>query len=343
MIKEECDKTGVIETPAVLSTLLKLWTATKDEEKALKVLKNLQIQYPSFKVDAYKIIDLATLLITKDRFEDANALIDSLVPCRDENISFMSKNVWQLLNAASEYGAKHDKTENIAKRFLEILNGKGYCELSNTILGTIIKEYLHKKEIDEAIKTFEKYVMEYKKTPQTLGILTFLIESSDNEDTLKMLNISKDQSIAYIQQVVDLIKTAHGSRKANVNVILAFACTGEEQVVRKILMDPNVEFDSNTLLKSIEYLKNRSKIDVVVILARSGRNLNHPCLNEEKLYEFLLNDFVKTNDHESAIRLYEEIRKSDTSVVSTFFLKTLVKLLKKNNQKLPHLFFSIRK
>lgn len=66
-IKKQCDRAGVLETPAKLSSLLKLWTATKDELNALKVLRNLQGKHPNYRVDTNKLVDLATLLVSKDR------------------------------------------------------------------------------------------------------------------------------------------------------------------------------------------------------------------------------------------------------------------------------------
>lgn len=60
---------------------------------------------------------------------------------------------------------------------------------------------------------------------------------------------------------------------------------GREKTVRNILLDPNVKFNSNNLIKSIQYLRNLSKIEVVILLVRSAKNLNHPHLMENRLYE----------------------------------------------------------
>lgn len=216
-IKEECDKTGVVETPAMLSTSLKLWTAVKDEDNALKTLQQLQTKHPNFRVDTYKIVDLATLLLSKNRLDDAKALINKLHPYKGPRASYMSKNVWLLLNAASEYSVKHGMDDSLTGYFLRTLIGKGYCEHSNTLLGTVIKEYLEKKRIHEAVATFEHYVKEYQKTPHCVSLLTVLIELS-NSDNISECDVSRDEAIEYIQRVIDLVKEIHGTENANVNV-----------------------------------------------------------------------------------------------------------------------------
>lgn len=331
-IKEECDKTGVVETPAMLSTLLKLWTAVKNEDNALKTLQQLQTKHPNFKVDEYKIIDLATLLLSKDRLDDTKTLINKLHPIKGSKTSYMSSNVWTFLNTASEYSVKHGMHDSLTGYFLKTLIGKGYCEHSNTLLGTVIKEYLEKKRIHEAVATFEHYVKEYQKTPQCVSLLTILIELS-NSDDISRFDVSRQEAIEYIQRVIDLTKEIHGTENANVNVILSFALAGNENQLRKILLNPVVKFNSDILLNSIKYLKNRSKINAVVSIARCARGLHS--LNGEKLYEFLLDDFVRSNDYASAIELYEEIQQNESKLVSRKFNRTLADLLAKNNQPLP--------
>ena len=114
---------------------------------------------------------------------------------------------------------------------------------------------------------------------------------------------------------------------------MAFALAGNENQLRKILLNPVVKFNTDILYNSIKYLKNRSKISAVVSIARCARGLQS--LSEEKLYEFLLDDFVRSNDYASAIELYEEIQQNESKLVSRKFNRTLADLLAKNNQPLP--------
>lgn len=333
-MKEQCDKNGVIETPAVLSTLIKLWTATKNPDKALDVLRTLQTKHPNFKLDSHKVVDLATLLITESRVEHAEKLINDLPKWKNKSITYISNNLWRLLDAAVHYGVENSSTENMAGKFLKKLIDKGYCEHSNTLLGCVIKEYLEKKQIREAIAAFEQYVNMYQKTPQTLSLLTLLIELSNDEKSSEY-SLSKEEAVEYLQQMIELLRQIHGTENTNVNIILAFACAGNEQQLRKILMNPVVRFNTDVLLKSLNYLKGRARIEAVVALARSARGLQHESLDEEKLYEFLLSDFVRTNDYAAAIRLYEHMQNDDSSLISKKFSRTLSDLLVKNNQPIP--------
>lgn len=335
-VKKQCDQTGVVETPAVLSTLMKLWTATENPDKALDVFHKLKEQHPKFNLDSYKVIDLATLLINKMRIDDAKQLITDMPQCESKGkfIANLGSNIWHLLNASSQYSIKKCDDENTAGQFLQLLIEKGYAEHSNALLGTVIKEYLDKKKIHEAVATFQQYVTEYQKTPQSLSLLTLLIEIS-NDDNRLGFPMTKQEAIEYMQKVIDLLRTVHGTENSNVSLILAFACAGKEQQLRKILMNPMVKFNVDILLKSLDYLKDRAKIEAIVALARSARGLNHTDLEEEKLYEILLSDFVRKNDYAAAIRLYEQIQCQESGVISRKFHKTLVDLLVKNEQPIP--------
>lgn len=333
-VKKMCDQGGVLETPAMLSTLLKLYTATNNADKALEVLKTLQNKHSVFNVDSYKLIDLATLLISEFRIEDAQRFIEDLPPTKDKRNSYISSNIWHLLNTASEFSVKNCNDENMAGKFLNILAKKGYCDVSNKLLGTVVKEYLDKKDIRAAVAAFESFVKQHKKTPQSVSLLIILIELSNKENDSEF-SVSREESIKLLQHVIELMKGVHESENVNVNIILAFACAGNEQQLRKILMNPAVKFNGDRLLKDLEYLKSRNKIKAVVAVARSAKGLQHTALNEEKMYEFLLGDFVRTNDYESALQLYEELQQDDSTLISKKFHRTLVDLLEKNNQPLP--------
>lgn len=333
-VKKKCDQVGVLETPAMLAMQLSLWTATKNLDKALQVLTNLKRKHPSFKIDSFKFINLAKEMIASDRLEDAVKLIESMERYKSDNLETLSHNIWHLLNTANEYAVKHSKQENVAESLLKILVDKGYCEYSKALLGTVVKEHLEKKQIHEAVAAFEQSVMQYKQTPQTLTLLTTLIEISNSDDA-RSSPLSKDEAIEYIQRVIDLIKSVHGTENANVNVILSFACTGNEQQLRKIFMNPTIKFNPDILIKSLDYMKDLSKIEAVVAIARSARGLQHTCLEEDKLYELLLSGFVRTNDFTSAIQLFEQLERDDNSLISKNFCNRLAELLKKNSQTLP--------
>lgn len=334
-VKMQCDQTGVIETPAILSTLIKLWTATDNVDKALDVFRTLKEHHPNFSLDSYKVIDLATLLINKSRLDDARQLIVDLPPYKStKSITSLTKNIWQLLSAAAQYSVEKGINDNVSEQLLRVLIEKRYAEHTNTLLGAVIKEHLDKNEIHKAIAVFKQYATDYQKTPQTTTLLTLLIEIS-NDEKCSEYSLTKPEAVEYLQEIIDLVKTVHGSENANVSVIVAFASAGKEEQLRKILMNPAVNINIDILLKTLNYLKDRAKIEVIVALARSARGLNHACLEEEKLYEILLSDYVRRNDYAAAVQLYEQIQCNDSGVISRKFNKTLVDLLVRNSQPIP--------
>lgn len=202
-------------------------------------------------VDTYKIIDLATLLVSKGRVDDTLKLIDKMGQCKDRNVSHFSVNIEQLLNAISEYGAKYATEENITRKILEKLKDRGYCEYTNTLLGNVIKEFFNKENIHDAVASFEQYAKQYRKTPQSFNLLTLLIELWNYAKTSEYF-IDKQETVEYIQKVVNLMKEI-GTENANLSVILAFALAGYEQQLRKILLNTTVRFNPQALLNNLSY------------------------------------------------------------------------------------------
>lgn len=332
-IKQKCDETGVIETPSILSSTLKLCMAKGDVDKAIKVLNTLESKHPRFKVDAYKRIDLLTLLITKDRLDEAKEMAAKYPQNRSNTVGF-SQNVWNLLNMASQYGTKNGTQESISAEFLDVLIKKGYCEPSKTLYGTVVKEHLDKHDIMKAIETFEHCVTNYRKTPQLLTLLISLVDMV-NSNKASDFGLSNEKAVESLQHVINLAKQVHGPENANVNVIMAFASLGRVQQLRKILINPDIKFNDQLLMKNIEHLKNQSKTDVVLTIARSARGLNYASLSEEKLYEMVLSHYVRKNDCESAVDLFENMQIDTETPISKKFCITLTELLTKNKKSLP--------
>lgn len=146
------------------------------------------------------------------------------------------------MNATAEYDAKHATQKNIAAKFLTKLKEHGFCHYTNILLGTVLKEFMDKKNVHDAFATIEHFAKHYRKTPQYLNLLTLLVQLSNSENNSEY-SASKEETVEYIQRVSDCIKDIHGTENADVNVILLFALAGYEQQLSKILINPTVKFN----------------------------------------------------------------------------------------------------
>lgn len=338
-IEKKCKVANATYTPQMLSTCVKLWTATKDSNQAITDLEELQNMHQNFKIHEYKIVDLMTLLIDENRLEKAYEILSNSSHCKAPDLESLSKHIRQLLSAVCDYAIRNNITENMSQQMLNELLKKHFCKRSNVVLGAVIQEYLDKKQLQKAIEAFEEFATKYQVTPQLLKLLIILIEQSnatENENNSSInFDINKKQAVDYLQRIFDILNTLYDAKKANVKILLGFACAGSEQQLQKLLKDPSEKFDKKTLENGLKNLRDLGRVDAIIAIARSARGLQYSILDEENLYDLLMSHFEQKNDFKSAIQLYEELVKDSDHRVSKQFNRIFKNLLVKNNQKLP--------
>lgn len=335
-IEKMFDEVGVQETAVYLARSIQLHTDLGDIHKAVECWKKLQMNYSSFKIDAFKLIDLASLLIKNDEYDEAVAVLNSIETGRVEKIiDNVVHNVVGLLTAAREYAVRHAKSENISGQLMEILSKKKLCKTSNVNLGQIVKEFLDKKDLPNAITYHRKFAEKYNETPQALSLIIELIKILDLGDKPNDFQIKKSEATEYLQNVLDANTSVHGSSRANVQLILALAFNRKDNQLRKLMLKPNIKFNSEHLIESLNYFKGKNQIDIVITIARSVRDLTHTGLSETLLFEILLSWFVKDNDYESAIQFYKELLVQNDVVLPKALAQKFVAFLERNEQEIP--------
>lgn len=342
-IRRKCEEAGTAQTPGYIINLLKLWISVENEDKALETYEIFKAKRIRDKrSNTHTIIDLATLLLKKDRLDDAMRLINELGECKASTMytRLVNHNASFLLNAAADYSVRKHYKENLAEIFFNILIEKGYCDYSNNFLNSIIKEHINKKQTQEAIDTFTRFANQYRKTPRCVPLLTHLIEleetARENDDTTAEFGLSKEKVRNNIQAIIDLMSVIHGPENSNTNLISAFACAGKSEPIRKIFSFDGIQFDKMKLLEHMKYVENDLKIKAAITITHSTQGMGKTFFNIEHLYEFVLNDFVLSNDYKAALQFYKEIQLHKYGkYISKNFYKTFVELLVKNKQPLP--------
>lgn len=337
-VYEKCEKANVIATAAFVAMCIQYWTLKENANNALREYERLRNTYQTFKLDEYKVVDLMTLLIDKDRLNEAYDVLDK-APRGAKRLDRISKNIWCLLNAASNHAHRHQQSDNLAEQMLEALVQKGYCQHSNKHLSVIIKEYLDKNDIHRAVEKFEAFAKAHKSLPYLLTFLTTLIRAANEEATadacLEKFQIDKEQALDYIQRIIDIALTQRSPASVNANILMAFACAGNESQVRKILLNPDIDLNAEQLTKAVEYLATRGQVDGVLVLARAARGTQYASLSQSTIQEALIAHYEMKNDYEAAIKLYDILSADNEVSVSRSFAVRLKVLLKRNQQQIP--------
>lgn len=332
-IHKLCKKYEVNISPGMLASILDLMIRTKNVSEAEATLKELQKVYPEFTVDEYKVVDLAALMVENDRIDDARRILEDRAKTKVRGGNDFQKNIWALLTKVSEYSVKIGSSVNQSEKFLEFLIQFGYCDYHNTLLGPIIKEHILKNEIGKAVTEFEKAAAKYKKTPMHFELMTKLIEISNSEDS----EISPAEAKEMLAKVLEIVVSIYGTANANVSLVVAIAKAGTENQLRKLLFDPKLELNAELLMKQCEYLSQSGAESTIYRLAKCSRGLyrQSTVLNEEVLYDLLLNEYARENNHEAALALFERLIEDEDIRISITFVRKLADLIERNNMELP--------
>lgn len=315
----------------MLASVLDLMVRTKDVSGAFAAIDQMHKMFPQFLIDEHKIIDLAALLVEKHQLDEAKKLLKTRSVTHEvRGGSNVQKNIWQLLTNVANLNNDPEKPPMV-KEFFQFLIGLGYCEPQNNLLGPIIRERLVKGQIKEAFAEFMEIAQEHKRTPLQFELFCHLITATNSEDTPQL---KATEAKEMLQSAVSTCTNIHGSVNTNVSLAIAFAKAGSERQLRKILIDPAVQVNMESILKQCEYLCGNGVIEPLMRLAKCSRGL-HSGVTEQDFYNMVLDQHVRQNDYMAALDLFEQIVADDEFKLTGDFTRTLIGLLNKNNLEIP--------
>lgn len=320
----------------MLASIIDLMTHMSNENEALKSLNLLQKMDPQFKIDLHKIIKLAILLVQKNRLQDAEELLKQFAGLNETmTTNYIRKNIWELLQAVVDWSVKNKCDRNLSKIMLDKLVQMGYGNYTKINFGPIIREFIEKDQINAAVNEFERVAIEYRITPQQLTLMTLLIEliNSDDQDQ-RWQRYSLDRPLAneMLRRVVEVARKMLKPEIANTNLLTAFAISGNEQQIRKILMNPALQFNVEQLIVNLEHqVSTTGNLEALIKLAKCNRGLRHEAINEENLYTLLVNKFSTENNHVAAFELYTSLCKDSEYKFSKKLEQKFQDLLARNN------------
>lgn len=339
-IKKICDSHNVNKSPGMLASILDLYIKTKNPESANRTLKQMKELFPDFPIDEHKLIDMASILIESGNLEEAKKVLkmkSTSVSKKYIGRTDTQKNIWSLLTNMAQFASTQSEIsedENSTQELLTFLVQLNYCGYHNTLLGPIIKEYILRNDLKMAVETYKKLSTTHRKTPLQQELMTLLVKVNNMEVDEIPFNVTKKEAKELLESVLDASTKIHGAVNANLTLIIAVADGGTENQLRKILIDPQIRINPEFLMKQCEYLSNAGKIEPLMKLAKCCRGLGH-LVKEQDLYTVLLNTFVRQNNYQSALSLFEKLAGDDEFKISQEFSKNLVSLLERNNLEVP--------
>ncbi|XP_011177083.2 leucine-rich PPR motif-containing protein, mitochondrial [Zeugodacus cucurbitae] len=339
-IKAKCDQLQVQVSAGMLASTLDLYIKVNDLPNAEKCLKRLQQEFPDFSLDEHKFIDYAALLVHHNQLEAATQLLQTRATTQRVNGGdYVIKNVWNFLTNVAQLAAKMPELEperNLTREHFHFLQKLRYCNAHNSVLGPIVRERLLRGDIKGAVADFKKLAELYKHTPLQFELLSLLVRLSNGHETVvtQYGGVTGDEAQQLLSETSSAISKVHGALNMNSGLLLAFAESGTDNQLRRLLINPEFRINESLLMKNCEYLGEEGAVSTLLRLARGSRGFGR-VIDEQNIYNMLLTHFAKANNCQAALDLYERLEADDDLKISQEFLRNLVQLLRVNNIEIP--------
>lgn len=339
-IKAKCDQLQVQVSAGMLASTLDLYIKINDLANAEKCLQQLQQEFPNFSLDEHKFMDFAALLVHHNQLERAKQLLETRATTqRVHGGDYVLKNVWNFLTNVAQLAAQMPALEperNLTREHFHFLQKLRYCNAHNTVLGPIVRERLLRLDIKGAVDDFKKLAELYKHTPLQFELLSLLVRLSNGHEpeVTQYSGVNGETAQQLLSEVTSAISKVHGTLNMNSGLLLAFAESGTDNQLRRLLINPEFRINEALLMKNCEYLGEEGAVSTLLRLARGARGFGR-VIDEQNIYTMLLTHFAKANNYQAALDLYERLETDDELKISQDFLRNLVQLLRVNNVEIP--------
>lgn len=332
-IKRKCDEAKVELSSGMLASVFDLHIKRKNVDEAGNTLDHIRTIFPGFLLDEHKVIDFAALLAEKGFPTSAQNVLKQRASSGQLRPGNSNKNIWNLLTNTAHWAAQHDPTspQNHTSEMLNFLVQLGYCTYDNALLGPVIREYLLKNQILNAVTEYKRIATEKRRTPLQLEILTTLVRLTNSNDP----EIPPDQAKSLLAEMIQIGSRIHGPINTNNALIVALAEAGTEPQLRRILINPETRVNHEYILTQCEFLVNAGKLDVVLRLAKCSRGLAN--VREGDFLAVIMKQYARENNCEAAVALFNRLQSDDGELkISGDFARKLVDLLEVNNYEVPN-------
>ncbi|CAN7999964.1 unnamed protein product, partial [Ixodes hexagonus] len=314
-IAEQLKKEGSPFTGAMHAQLLDLFVSVADLDKALEHHKLVYEVEPSFRLDDYKILNLAALMVSKGRFEEALKLVEDSFSAHGvkDSPESLQRNVFRLLSAVSQHGTP----EQTQQAFDSVVLKCKFAPPSNLVLGPLVRCHLLRDDLAHAMSAFETCAKAYKHTPMKNELSRRFIEKEDSES---------------LQRVVDISTEVHGEMNTLYDLMSYFLECGHVRQAQKILETPGLRARHQRLDQICETFLQRNMITELEQLVQITKDLFD--VNRDAMYFFLLRAYASVNDVGRALDVWTKMQEENVQP-SARTLRFLGSLLQKEGRPLP--------
>lgn len=287
-----------------------------DLDTILQTLTEIQVKYPDFFMNSIVSIKIASLMIDKNRFDDALLFLEKSwrKEAPKESISIANTHCCALLDKVAATSTKN------GEKLLRIILASNRVPVYNKLLSIIMQAYLDKNDIVSTVEGFERMVTTYKQTPLLDALLKHLIRTDD---------------LTNMQRVVDIAVNVHGQQKCLAYMAFAFVDCGRLEQARCIFEMPAVMLKPHMIKDYVNRLDRSEQINYVKGFLRATENINH--LDRSDIQNHLLRLYCNEHATEKALELWVTIQEAN-EVPTIEFLTILGEHLKSKGLKVPFAF-----
>ncbi|ALC40190.1 bsf [Drosophila busckii] len=300
----------------IYAQLTDLYTHHKRSSDALAQYKKLREADANFKLDNFKAVRLADLLLQEEREKEAMQLLqenqkENVTAEGEGSFNYVST-IWRLLNSMAESG----NAEQL-QRVFDVLIAGNYMQPTNVLLGPLIKVHLSRDDIPKAMDAFERICQQHKATPWKNELACRLIQKED---------------AANLQRLTDLSTGIHGEVNSLYDLVFSFVECGRVRQARKILETPGLRTRPQRISNACDRYKNEGMLQPLEGLIEATKDLGH--IDRNKIYYTLLLSYDKADEAEKALGLWTKMQEEAVAPTDAFLIK-LAELLTRKNMQVP--------
>ncbi|XP_044761643.1 leucine-rich PPR motif-containing protein, mitochondrial [Coccinella septempunctata] len=287
-LRGELAAKGYSTSPGIKSAVLHSHVQEGDLEEALEIYEEIMTSCPYFKMDSFKIIDLARLLVKNDRLEKAVEILKRSAIQKESRQSIEAWKSWERNCVNLLKSARDIDEQNV---IFKVLLDNGYCEPSNVILGAIIQLHLHKDTLENTVDLYVDFSKKYGKTPMHVVLLSEALEAGKDE---------------LLQRILDASAVVHGSTAARSALVAAMCEKGFVKQVVTILQGCSIN-PSADIERRCDRWVQMSNMKALQTLLEAAKELPSKLLNIPKIQLSIMRLYSKRNDCDGALKFWKEL------------------------------------
>nr|CAH7746771.1 unnamed protein product [Callosobruchus chinensis] len=305
-LQQEFEASGYKESLGTKSFLMHNYVMTGNVDEAMRLFQQIKDSDPGFNLDDFKIIDLATLLVKNDKFEDALNIMKTEINRPSSRKA--DRNLLELLESFTD--------PNQQMQMFECIMKVGYVA-NNVVLGPLVRIHLKNGDIRNAVKIYVQLAGKYKRTPLFFELIKELVTTKDEQ---------------LLQQTLSCSEKIHGAASIQADLIAALAEQNQIKPLEKVLISNRLNIAARLQNRCDRWVKEK-KVDALKLLASYCEKIPG-IMDVNYIYRCILRIHVTNNDCESALNFYNWLINGEKSITNELE-DTLTRLLEQNCYEIP--------